>query len=118
MASTRNRNNILNYNAEQRTYKQFENYTLYEYSQYGCAYNTKQAGNGLMCGQIPANKLSYNAPDIESFLWGINSTNLVNPVSSFSPSLKCLETTDIYKTPTVYMPIPLTVGKNRPFPCH
>jgi hypothetical protein len=52
MASTRNRNTRGNYNLEEKQYKNFENYTLYPNSQYGEAYDTKLAGNGLNPGQI------------------------------------------------------------------
>ena len=77
MASTRNINTPGNYSLEQKEYNQFENYTLYANSQYGAAYNTRLPGNGLLPAQVPWNKLSYNAADTESFLFGINSTNLV-----------------------------------------
>ena len=117
MASTRNRNTPGNYNLEQREYRQFENYTLYANSQYGAAYNTRLPGNGLMPAQIPWNKMSYNAPDIESFLLGINSTNLVNPAPCFVPELKQLESSNIYEKGTILMPQPLVVEKSqRPFP--
>lgn len=117
MASTRNRNTPGNYCLEQREYKQFENYTLYPNSQYGAAYNTRLSGNGLLPGQIPWNKMSYNAPDIESFLLGINSTNLVNPAPCFVPELAKLDTVNIFEKGTVYIPEPLVVEKNqRPFP--
>ena len=62
MASTRNKNTPGNYCLEQREYKESSNYTLYPNSQYGAAYNTRLAGNGLNPGQIPWNKLSYK-PD-------------------------------------------------------
>jgi len=117
MASTRNRNTPGNYCLEQRQYKNFENYTLYPNSQYGAAYNTNLPGNGLLPAQIPWNKLSYNAPDTESFLLGINSTNLVNPTGCFVPEITKLSSTNIFdKTPT-YIPEPLVIEKNqRPFP--
>lgn len=117
MASTRNRNTPGNYCLEQREYKGSENYTLYPNSQYGAAYNTRLPGNGLLPAQIPWNKMSYNAPDIESFLFGINSTNLVNPAPCFVPELATLQPTNIYEKGPVLMPEPLTVRKNqRPFP--
>ena len=47
MASTRNKNTPGNYCLEQREYKESSNYTLYPNSQYGAAYNTRLAGNGL-----------------------------------------------------------------------
>jgi hypothetical protein len=117
MASTRNRNTPGNYNLEQKEYRQFENYTLYANSQYGAAYNTRLPGNGLMPAQIPWNKMSYNAPDIESCLLGINSTNLVNPAPCFVPELKQLESSNIYEKGAILMPQPLVVEKSqRPFP--
>ncbi len=117
MASTRNRNTPGNYNLEQREYKQSEVYTLYPNSQYGAAYNTRLPGNGLLPAQIPWNKMSYNAPDIESFLLGINSTNLVTPAPCFVPELAKLDSTNIYEKGKTYIPEPLVIEKNqRPFP--
>ena len=117
MASTRNRNTQGNYNLEQRQYKQSSIYTLYPNSQYGAAYNTRLPGNGLLAGQIPGDKLSYNAADTESFLFGINSTNLVNPAPCFVPEITQLGTANIYDKGPVWMPEPLAIDNNqRPFP--
>jgi hypothetical protein len=117
MASTRNRNTPGNYNLEQREYKQSETYTLYPNSQYGAAYNTRMPGNGLLPAQIPWNKLSYNAADTESFLFGINSTNLVNPAPCFVPEINQIGTVNIYEKGVTFIPEPLVVEKNqRPFP--
>lgn len=117
MASTRNRNTPGNYCLEQREYKNSEQYTLYPNSQYGAAYNTRLPGNGLNPAQIPWNKLSYNAPDIESFLFGINSTNLVNPAPCLVPELAKLNSANIYEKEVIFIPEPLVVEKNqRPFP--
>lgn len=117
MASTRNKNTAGNYCLEQKEFKQSENYTLYPNSQYGAAYNTTFAGNGLNPAQIPWNQMSYNAPDIESFLFGINSTNLVNPAPCLKPEIKKLGSTNIYEKEATIMPIPLGIEPNqRPFP--
>ena len=117
MASTRNINTPGDYCLQQRDFKQSEIYTLYPNSQYGAAYNTRLAGNGLNPGQIPGNKLSYNAPDIESFLFGINSTNLVNPAPCFHPELAKLESVNIFKKDATFIPEPLVIRKDqRPFP--
>lgn len=117
MASTRNRNTRGNYCLEQRQFKQFENYTLYPNSQYGAAYNTRLPGNGLLAGQIPGNKLSHNALDTESFLFGINSTNLVNPAPCFVPEITKLNSENIFENSNIYIPEPLVIEKNqRPFP--
>ena len=117
MASTRNRNTPGNYSLEQREYKQSENYTLYTNSQYGAAYNTRLPGNGLMPAQIPWNKLSHNAADTESFLFGINSTNLVNPAPCFTPEIAQLGSANIYENKATFISEPLVIEKNqRPFP--
>lgn len=117
MASTRNRNTPGNYCTEQRQYKQSEGYVLYENSQYGHAYDTRLPGNGLLPAQIPWNKLSHNAADTESFLFGINSTNLVNPAPCFVPDIASLSTANIYQKKPVFIPDPLVIEKNqRPYP--
>jgi hypothetical protein len=117
MASTRNRNTPGNYCLEQRQFAQSSNYTLYANSQCGAAYNTQLPGNGLLPAQIPWNKLSYNAADTESFLFGINSTNLVNPAPCFVPEIAKLQSANIYKKGPIYIPEPLVIEKNqRPFP--
>ena len=117
MASTRNKNTLGNYYLEQREFKHSENYTLYPNSQYGAAYNTRLPGVGLLPAQIPGNKLSYNAADTESFLFGINSTNLVNPAPCFVPEIKHLGSANIYEQGPVFIPEPLVIEKNqRPFP--
>ena len=117
MASTRNINTYGNYCLQQRQFKQNNTYTLYPNSQYGAAYNTRLPGNGLLPAQIPWNKLSYNAADTESFLFGVNSTNLVNPAPCFVPEIAKLQSTNIYEKDPVFMPEPLVVEKKqRPFP--
>ena len=117
MASTRNRNTSGNYCLEQKQYQQSGGYTLYPNSQYGAAYNTRLAGNGLLPGQMPWNKLSYNAADTESFLFGINSTNLVNPAPTFVPEITKLDLVNIFDKGPVFMPEPLVIEKKqRPFP--
>jgi hypothetical protein len=117
MASTRNKNTPGNYCLEQREFKGSSNYTLYPNSQYGAAYDTRLPGTGLLPAQIPANKMAYNAPDIESFLFGINSTNLVNPATSFVPEIAKLDSANIYDKEPVFIPEPLVLEKNqRPFP--
>jgi len=117
MASTRNKNTPGNYCLDQKQYTDSSAWTLYANGAYGQAYDTRLAGNGLNPGQLPWTTLSYNPADIESFLFGINSTNLVNPAPCLTPELKCLKTANIFKMPDVIMPVPLVVSKSqRPFP--
>ena len=117
MASTRNKNTAGNYCLEQREYKGSSDYTLYPNSQYGAAYNTRFAGNGLNPGQIPWNKLSHNAADTESFLFGINSTNLVFPQENIKPKLINLPQVTYFDRIPLFMPTPLVIERDqRPFP--
>ena len=117
MASTRNKNTYGNYCLENRQLANSAQYTIYKNSACGEAVNTNLAGNGLNPGQIPWNKLSHNPADIESFLFGINSTNLVNPAPCLTPKLKTLKQINIFNTEQVLMPIPLVVpNKQRPLP--
>jgi hypothetical protein len=117
MASTRNKNTPGNYCLDQKQYTDSSAWTLYANGANGEAHDTRLAGNGLNPGQLPWTTLSYNSADIESFLFGINSTNLVSPAPCFAPELKCLKTANVFKMPDVIMPIPLTVPKGqRPFP--
>jgi len=113
MASTRNKNTQGNYNLEQRSSTLSSSYKLYANSSHGAAYTTQLAGNGLNPGQIPGNKLSHNTADIESFLFGINSTNLVNPSVNPKPELAKLTSIHIFDKPTTTMPVPLYLEKNQ-----
>lgn len=112
MASTRNKNTQGNYNLEQRNHTLSASYKLSANSSHGAAYNP---GNGLNPGKIPGNKLSHNTADIESFLFGIGSTNLVNPEKSHKPSpeLIRLSSVHIFDKPNTIMPVPLYLDKNQ-----
>ena len=66
---------------------------------------------------MPWNKLSYNAADTESFLLGINSTNLVNPTPCFIPKIIKLSSINLFETSPIYLPEPLVIEKyQRPYP--
>ena len=116
MASTRTNNTPGNYCLQQRQYQESRQYTGYKNSAYGQAYDTKLPGNGLNPAQIPWNKLSKNSADIESFLFGINSTNLVNPSPIFVSEPNPIMYENLYQPKPTYMPLPLVIERNRPFP--
>lgn len=80
--------------------------------------DVQYAGNGFLQGRMFASQLSHNSVDIESNLFGINSTNLVSPVMNFQPQLRTdVTTSHLYEANrTVYMPEPLVIERNqRPF---
>jgi hypothetical protein len=117
MASTRNNNTFGNYCLQQRSNQDSAKYLVYTNSANGYAYDTRLPGNGLLAGQMPWNKLSENAADIESFLFGINSTNLVTPEPPLVPQLTSLRDANVFEKETVFIPEPLVIQKNqRPFP--
>ena len=117
MASTRNKNTPGNYCLDQKQNVGIETWQLYQNGANGLAYDTRLPGNGLNPGQLPWTTLSYNPADIESFLFGINSTNLVNPAPCFVPEITKLSSANIYENKPVYMPEPLVIEKNqRPLP--
>ena len=111
MASTRNKNTPINYNLEQGAYRSYRQQLLYHNSSNGEAYTTQFAGNGLIQGPMPWNKLSHNAADVESFLLGIDSTNLVKPKGAFVPEIAYISSAHIFEKPIVYMPDPLVVER-------
>ena len=118
MASTRNKNTPGNYKLEQLQYRDMRDYSHFINSQWGESYNTSYAGDGVLQGKLPMQKMSSNPIQIESFLFGINSTNLVKPEAGLVPELKTMNTLDFYKKPaTTIMPLPLVIERNRPFPC-
>ena len=83
MASTRNKNTPGNYRLEQYSLNQNIDWKLYEHSSCGRATQTNLPGNGILTGRMSNNELSNNACDIESYLRGIGSTNLVEQYSRF-----------------------------------
>jgi hypothetical protein len=116
MAGTRNKNTPGNYCLDTKQDTQQEEWRLYTNGANGYAYNTNLAGNGFLQGPMPWNKLANNPADIESFLFGIGSNNLVNPPKPFTPELTDLSQQNLYDKANIIMPIPLVVPKEqRPF---
>ena len=113
MASTRNKNTAINYQQETVHYQKAHRNVMYEHASHGSAYDTKWAGTGLNPGQMPWNTMSSNSADIESFLRGINSTNLVSPAGPLRPDLYCLASADLFSKGPVYMPDPMVVERGQ-----
>ena len=111
MTSTRNKNTAGNYCLEQRQYTSAHVHALYTNSASGEAFDTKMAGDGVLQGAMPWNKLSSNSADIESFLFGIGTSNLVNPMKTFTPELTENSQQHFFLKSPTYIPEPLTVEK-------
>lgn len=124
MASTRNKNTAGNYALEMQQNMESSQYSL---KNNYVAQPIRLAGYGFLQGHLPQTSLSKNSVDIESFLFGINSTNLAQmqqqnqkeavqappcnaPVSScrfFHPELQHLDYACIIEPPPkVILPAP------------
>jgi hypothetical protein len=117
MASTRNKNTSSDYCLQQRSYHDARKYMEYEYSQVGRAYTNAIPCVGITPSRMPREAFSSNSVEIESALFGINATKLVNPQAPIVPSLIRLSDVSYFDRLPIYMPEPLVVEKNqRPFP--
>ena len=109
MASTRNINTPGDYDLEQTAInRQFDAIT-YTYSANGRPHLNYLAGNGLLSGGMHSRQLSDNYCDIDSYLKGIGSTNLVKPLAPVIPQLLTLQSLNIIETPKLQIPEPLFV---------
>lgn len=117
MASTRNKNTPNDYCLQQRSYNDSLKYNEYKYSQSGRAFENAIPCVGIMPSHMPREAFSNNSVEIESALFGINSTNLVTPQAPVQPELKQLPEKSFFDRMTMYMPEPMVVEKfQRPFP--
>lgn len=106
MASTRNNNTPGDYCQQQLAYRQTLDYELYKNGYQGPAYTNAIPCLGITPSHMPHTAFSKNAVEIESALFGINSTNLVNPAPCFIPLTQNLKTTNLFETPNTIMPQP------------
>jgi hypothetical protein len=117
MASTRNKNSMRDYSCEQRVFQDINLYQTYTNSAYGEATTTHLPCLGFNGAAIPREKLSGNPIDVESKLFGIGSTNLVEPQGPLVPELKCVQHKSIIDKVEFVMPQPFVMEKNqRPRP--
>ena len=117
MASTRNKNTGSNYCLEQRMTTQSFKYLEYQNGASGAAYSPAIPCMGIMPSQMPREAFSQNSVDIESALFGINSTNLVERQQPVVPELTKLPEVTFFGRMQLVMPDPLVVEKSqRPFP--
>lgn len=109
MASTRNKNTNSNYCLEQRM-----NTSQYDYKNlYGQAYTNHLPTIGFNPSHLPRDVLAHNPIDIESQLFGINSTNLVTPQQPIKPELITLPEQSFFKRADIIMPQPFYSDKTQ-----
>lgn len=104
MASTRNKNSPGDYELEQKQYYNLRLYNTYAHSSYGMPVTPYLPGDGLLPTRMAPTELSDNSRDIESFLFGINSNNLVNPQPETKPQLKTLQSLSVITKTQLIMP--------------
>jgi len=105
MASTRNNNTPGDYKLQQEVFTNNLDANLYKYGSNGMAYNTGLPSGGSAPPSLMwRDALSENPIDIESSLFGINSTNLVTPQGPVVPQLKTLRETKFFDRLPLVMP--------------
>jgi len=113
MASTRNKNTPGDYLFEQRINNNISNYSTYEHAAQGKPVQSHLPGNGLLIGRMAREHLSTNYCDIENELFGIGSTNLVNPQPKCVPEIKQLQSLNVIDKLPVFLPEPLILEPNQ-----
>ncbi len=104
MASTRDINSKGNYCLEQKARVAIESNLAFYNAPNGHGFNPAYP-EFYRQGYMPADNFSFNPTDIESALFGIGSTNLVEPKPEVVPRFKPLptvsffQTTEVIKTP-------------------
>lgn len=114
MSSTSSRNTPGNYQLEQNINMGQLKYDTYV--NYGVPVKTLTPGNGLLPGRVWCQELAYNGIDLESNLWGIGSTNLVEPYIAPTPQFKPTKSLDISTRIPLIIPEPLAVKTDNRYP--
>jgi hypothetical protein len=114
MSSTSSRNTPGNYRLEQNINNGQLNYETYV--NYGVPIKTFTPGNGLLPGRVWCQELAYNGIDLESNLWGIGSTNLVEPYFAPTPQFKPMQNLDVASRIPLIIPKPLVVKSGERYP--
>lgn len=111
MASTRTKNTLGNYQMEQKGYIDRHSNIMNI---------TKQTpeikvfpGNGLLHGKVASRDLANNYVDIESTLFGIGSTNLVQPLPPVTPEINFQPSLNIIRKIPMIIPAPIYVDTNQ-----
>ena len=114
MASTRNRNTPLDYNLEKKNNNLQQQHNLYPSA--GRPTSECMPAIGYTPSHMAREALSNNSIDIESSLYGIGASNLVEPCQPVNPSIRNIEFKEWFeRQKEVIMPYPLVFNdKTRP----
>jgi hypothetical protein len=111
MASTRTKNTIGNYDLEQWSNQSSVGYNTSIV--YGAAPQTMLPGDGLLAGNVSRTQLAHNSCDVESSLFGIGSTNLVQARHEIVPEIAQLKSLNVIDRLPIMVPSPLIVESNQ-----
>ena len=111
MASTRTKNTPGNYRSEQKAYIDRHSNIMNITKQ---TPDTKAfPGNGLLQGKVASRDLANNYVDIESTLFGIGSTNLVEALPLVTPDIQFHPSLHVIDKIPLIVPTPLYINKNQ-----
>jgi len=114
MASTRNKNTPGDYAAQQFSIHANRDYLSYDSaSYYAVPQHTYFPGNGLVGMKTAHRNLSQNYSDVESYLFGIGSTNLVSPQSTPTPEITQHKSLNVINKLPMIMPENLNIQENQ-----
>ncbi len=114
MSSTRNINTPGNYNLERMQDNTLFQEIMYSHNSYGKAVHAAlPSGGNAPPSRLSNYNLSHNPVAVESQLFGIGSTNLVNPQSIIQNQPKQLNNITFFYRNNIIMPNKLVVEKNQ-----
>jgi len=111
MASTRNKNTPGDYKLEQKAYmnRHFNIMNIEKQT----ANNKTFPGNGLLQGKVASRDLANNYTDIESKLFGIGSSNLVEPLPITIPEIYSYPSLNVMNKIPLIVPNKLIIETNQ-----
>ena len=113
MSFTSSRNTPGNYQLEQNAHNDYFNLVTSINGAQGRPPTVNFPGNGLLSGRMGSRDLATNYADIESRLFGINATNLVEPSPPVTPELIHIPSLNISKRIPIIIPDPVVLEPNR-----
>jgi|TARA_B100001996_G_C18170993_1_gene404452 hypothetical protein len=102
MASTRNNNTKSDYDLQQSRFNKTRDYSIP--SRGNTVINVSYPTFGINYQRAPAIQLSNNSTDLESDLFGIGSTNLVNPRKPYKEDMKSINETKFIDRLELFVP--------------
>tara|TARA_Y100000389_G_C17364266_1_gene465391 strand:- start:544 stop:912 length:369 start_codon:yes stop_codon:yes gene_type:complete len=115
MADTSLKNSKCMYKQQQKSInKQFShNSWKYKCISENTAFPCAGINMPMMTNGYNNNILTNNAPDIESLLFGIGSSNLVKPKDKVTPQYNCIDNIKFFNTMETIIPEPMIIERSQ-----